>query len=228
MKYKFSKDIVAYQEKSVRSQSLICELLHNAYRTIKSVYMFENFDEYCRQLKSDKQEDKLKIYWKTSYDEKLIDKIKISVAFENFNKAVLLKNGIVVHSINHKFDKKISSRQKKGIPIKVSELFENGFESINLFEKESKNFNAFYENFNTINYSSTLNENYQNIIGIEKKLILELLKINQDRNRLHFFTEFSGAFMVRKHIEKWNYIMTKSIEIIETEYRNETKKLKNI
>ncbi len=61
---------------------LLWGLLANAHRIINSVYLFKNFDEYCRQLKSDRQEDKQKIYWTASYDEKLIDYIKIIVAFE--------------------------------------------------------------------------------------------------------------------------------------------------
>jgi len=48
-------------------------LLANADRIINSVYIFKNFHDYCWQLNSDKQEDKLEVYWITSYNEKLID-----------------------------------------------------------------------------------------------------------------------------------------------------------
>ncbi|MFX5747412.1 hypothetical protein ABTE19_21025, partial [Acinetobacter baumannii] len=61
-------------------------LLANADRVINSVYIFKHFDEYCRQLNSNRQEDKLEIYWAASYYEKLIDYIKIVVAFETMNK----------------------------------------------------------------------------------------------------------------------------------------------
>jgi len=171
MKPKYSKDIVAYQTKSIYSLILINELLHNSLRTIKSVYIFKNFEEYCRQLKSDKQEDKLEIYWETSYGEKLIDYIKISVAFETFNKAQLLKKGIIVHKINPKFDKKISKVQTRGIPVKMTDFFKNKLETVNLFDKENEFFGAFYESCSTINYAHTLNENYQEYINLENQLL---------------------------------------------------------
>ncbi len=227
MRPKYSKDIVAYQAKSIHSLFLINELLHNSLRTIKNVYIFKNFKEYCKQLKSDKKEDKLKIYWETSYGEKLIDYIKISVAFETFNKAQLLKKGIIVHKVNPKFNKKISKLQNSGIPIKMSDFFKNKLESVNLFDRNNEFYGAFYENCSTINYAHTLNENYQKYLNLDSQLLFELKKINQQRNRLHFFTDFTSAFLVSRHIEKWKYIKETSLDLIENEYNISNLELKN-
>jgi len=227
-KLKYSKDVVGYHGESAHSNRLIWELLSNALDTIKNVYIFKHFDEYCKQLESNNQNEKLAIYWNTSYYEKLMDYIKISVAFENYNKAILLKKGILVHKIRPNYDKNFSSKQRKGLRIKVSDFFSNGFSSVNLFDKKSDIYGVFYENFITISYSHTLNDNYQEIIKLENRLLTELKNINQKRNRLHFYTDFTGAFLVKNHIEKWNFIKGKSIEIIEREFEQARIKLKNI
>jgi len=91
-------------------------LLANADRVINSVYLFKHFDDYCWQLNSGRQEDKLEVYWTASYNEKLIDYIKIVVAFETMNKALLLKNGFLIHKIDHRYDKKLYKKQANGIP----------------------------------------------------------------------------------------------------------------
>lgn len=52
-------------------------LLVNADRIIYSVYLFKHFQDYCWQFNSHRQEDKLEVYWRASYDEKFIHYIKI-------------------------------------------------------------------------------------------------------------------------------------------------------
>jgi len=68
-------DIAAYFE-TEQKKRVLEELFYNAYRTIKSVYIFKNFDEYLIQLRSGKNEDKKEVYWNASYYEKLIDYVK--------------------------------------------------------------------------------------------------------------------------------------------------------
>ena len=217
---------MCYLKKDYESDRLIWNLFSNAFRTIKSVYLFQNFQEYCRQLNSDKQEDKLAVYWNASYYEKLIDYIKISVAFETFNKAILLKKGIIVHKIDSKFNKELAKKQRDGFPINLTDFLKNNYSKLD-FCKQKAELNGFVDYFPTVNYSHTLNENYQKYIGLDKQLIFELQKINQKRNKLHFFTDFKGAFSVSDHITKWNYIMENSIGIIESELKKADEKLKN-
>ena len=211
--FRLKEDTLCYQKKDYESDRLIWELYSNAFRTIKNVYLFKNFDEYCRQLESDKQEDKLEIFWNTSYYEKLVDYIKISVAFETFNKATLINNGFIVHKIDSKFNRQLAKRQGVGFPIKLSDFLKDNYSRLD-FRYQKAELNGFVEHFPTISYSHTLNENYQEIIGLDKQLLFELKKINQKRNRLHFFTDFKGAFSVTDHIKKWNYIMTNSFQTI--------------
>jgi hypothetical protein len=224
--FRLKEETLCYQKEDYESDRLIWNLYSNAFRIIKSVYIFQNFSEYCRQLESDKQEDKLEIYWNTSYNEKLIDYIKISVAFETFNKATLIKKGILVHKIDSKFNNQLAKRQGEGFPIKVSDFLMNNYSKLDIRNKKAE-LNGFREYFPTINYSHTLNENYQKIIGLDKQLLFELQKINQKRNKLHFFTDFKGAFSIADHIRKWNYVMINSFETIESELKKANEKIKN-
>lgn len=200
--------------KPSKKKRVLEELFYNAYRTIKSVYIFKNFDEYLIQLWSDKNEDRKEVYWNASYDEKLIDYVKISIAFENYNKAVLLQNGILVHKIKRQKNyKPFNQIQNEGKPVKACEFIAEFGTSVN---KENDIYiNGLTENFQTISYSETLNEHYQEVVQLDYELNYRLKEINEKRNRLHFFTDFKGGFHVQSHIDKWRFIKEKSIETIE-------------
>jgi len=205
---------------------LLWGLLANADRIINSVYLFKHFDEYCLQLKSDRQEDKLEVYWKASYDEKLIDYIKIVLAFETMNKALLLKNGFLIHKIDHRFDKKLYKKQASGLPISLDEFYLNNHTVIDWIGKEAK-LHGLAQNYPTVNFSHTLNDHYQQILKLDEKLVYHLQAINKKRNRLHFYSDFTGAFEVNRHITKWKYIKDYSLSKIREEFLLVDEELKN-
>lgn len=223
--FRVKEETLCYQKEDYKSDHLIWNLYQNSFRIIQSVYLFKNFDEYTRQLQSNMLNERSKVYWNVAYNEKLIDYIKISVAFETFNKATLIKNGVLVHKINRNFNKNLAAKQNAGFPIYLSDFFINNYSTLD-FQKQKAVLNGFIEHFPTINYSHTLNEHYQNIIGLDKQLVFELQKINQNRNKLHFFTDFKGAYCVNDHISKWRYVMNNSLEIIESELIKALEKLK--
>ncbi|UGU17955.1 hypothetical protein LS482_08745 [Sinomicrobium kalidii] len=202
-------------------------LITNAYRMINSVYIFTNFDEYCRQLRSDKQEDKQKVYWKASYYEKLIDYIKIITAFETLNKAVLIKRGILIHKIDRTFNKELFKQQSAGKPVKISDFYQDGYPDIPIRGNRTE-CNGLAKSMATINFSHTLNEEYQSILNLDKKLVYYLKEINLKRNRLHLYTDFHGAFHVEHHIEKWRFIKDTSISVIKKEKDKIDEELKKI
>lgn len=224
--FKLKEETLCYSKEDYESHRLIWNLYSNSFRTIKSVYLFQNFPEYCYQLSSQKQEDKKEIYWNATYYEKLIDYIKISVAFETYNKATLINKGIVVHKIDSGFNRKLARRQKAGFPVRLTDFLKNNYSKLD-YHKQVAELNGFSQNFRTINYSHTLNSEYQEYIRLDEQLVFELQKINEKRNKLHFFTDFKGAFMVRRHIERWSYIMNRSLELIETELKQASEKLKH-
>lgn len=212
----YLEETAAYLDNE-KKERILEELYHNAYRTIKSVYMFEHFYEYVTHLYSN--EEKKEVYWKASYYDKLIDLVKISIAFETYNKAVLLSKGILVHKIKRdRMTKDYANLQMKGVPIIASEIV--SIFGTNKNHKGKIFLNGLNDYFQTITYSETLNERYQKIIGLDNTLVNHLRKINEDRNRLHFFTDFKGGFKVSAHIAKWQYIMRTSIDIIEYPFKN--------
>lgn len=211
----FIEDTAAYLDETKR-KIILSELFFNAFRTIKNVYIFKNFDEYEAQLRASTNEEKKEVYWNASYYEKLIDYIKIGVAFETYNKAVLLNAGILVHKIkNSSLTKAFFKVQSNGIPVRYDEFLDHVGTLKDNNRKEGIYLNGLTEYFQTIKYSETLNESYQEIIGLNEDLLFQLKKMNEKRNRLHFFTDYKGAFEVSRHIANWKFIMTKSIETIE-------------
>lgn len=212
---------------SYRWTYLLWGLLANADRIINSVYLFKHFEDYCWQLNSHRQEDKLEVYWAASYYEKLIDYIKIIVAFETMNKALLLKNDILIHKIDRRYNQKLFKKQQSGIPITITEFYKNNYTILDWIRKEAK-LNGLTQNYSTINFSHTLNNHYQEILKLDKDLVYQLKEINQKRNRLHFYSDFRGAFFeVRSHIEKWKYIKESSLSKIRAEYLQIDEELKN-
>lgn len=209
------EDTRAYYSEELK-ELVLDELYHNAYRTLRSVFMFEHFDEYILQLQSDKQEDKKDVYWKTSYYEKLTDYIKIAAAFENYNKAALIESGYLVHRIQKgEKTKDLWKLQEKGQPIRILD-FKQKCEFVNDSRFRVKYYlEGLKKGFPNISYSQTLSEEYQQIIKLNERLVYQLKELNKKRNQLHFFTDFKGAFPVSSHIGKWRFIKDCSIQTLE-------------
>lgn len=224
-RYKLEDEIKLYYNTGYSQKRLLWELISNAYRVINSVYIFKNFDEYCRQLSSDKQEDKLDVYWNGTYYERLIDYIKIVVAFETINKALLVKRNILIHKIENNHNKPLQKKQQKGEPIPVEQFYIENFTNLD-YVRQKAELNGLTKNLSTINFSHTLNDNYQAILNHDKTLIGHLKEINAKRNRLHLYSDFKGAYSVRHHIEKWKFIKETSISTIENEMKSIDDELK--
>ena len=209
MKIDYLEDTVAYLVEE-RKERILDELYFNSFRTIKRVYIFEHFDEYARQLKSKREE----VYWNASYYEKLIDYVKISIAFETFNKAVLLENGYLIHQIKkNPGNAALYNDQQKGVPVKIADFLQVSTTAQG--QRDRKIFlTGLKDHFSTINYSLTLTANYQRIINLDGDLCYRLKRINDLRNKLHFFTEFKGAYEVNSHLNKWRYIKENAIATI--------------
>lgn len=210
---KYLEDTAAYLDDD-RRKRILQELYNNAYRTIHNVYIFKHFDEYVEQLQSDKNEDKKEQYWNASYYEKLIDYVKISIAFETYNKAVLIDKGYLIHNIDKNQDNKVLfESQKKGEPVLLKDYLDVSNE---IYDKRNNHYylSGLKRHFDTVNYSTTLNPAYQNIIGLDTELCDNLKVLNKKRNRLHFYIEFKGAFEVNSHIRNWRLIKDKSLATI--------------
>lgn len=209
----YLEDTVAYLDES-RKKRVLEELNYNAVHTIRNVYIFKYFNEYTKQLLSDKNEERKDEYWNSSYYEKLIDYVKISIAFEAYNKAFLIEKGFLVHKIQKNIQNKILfERQQLGEPILIKDFLTVSDE---IYDKKNDRYylSGLKKTFETITYSTTLNQSYQEIIGLDILLCDNLKEFNKKRNRLHFYIEFKGAFEVNSHLAKWKYVMDKSFETI--------------
>lgn len=225
--YKIDEEIQPYYYTSnYKYLRLLWELITNSHRIINSVYIFENFDEYCRQLSSDRQEDKQEVYWKASYYEKLIDYIKIVIAFETLNKALLVKEGYLIHKIDHLHNKRLRKKQNNGSPITLEEFYIDNYTNIDVRRKTAI-LNGLTKNLSTINFSHTLNDEYQKILQQDKTLVVYLKEINTRRNRLHLYSDFKGTLSVSHHIQKWKTIKELCLNTIKNEADQIDLKLKN-
>lgn len=137
------------------------------------------------------------------------------MAFENYNKAVLIKNGYLVHKIKKNgLHKELFKMQDNVQPVKIADFKKVcGFKLENRHSKYS--LDGLQKNLQTINYSETLSEKFQEIIGIDATLVSRLKEIYEYRNKLHFYTDFKGAFQVDLHIDKWRFIKDTSIATID-------------
>jgi len=227
-KFRFDEEIELYFNHGTgyRWNHAMWGLLANADRVINDVYLFKHFEDYCRQLESGSQKDKQEVYWAASYHQKLIDYIKIIVAFETMNKALLIKSGFLVHKIDHLENKSLHRRQAKGIPITLDEFYRENFTSLDWIRCRAK-LNGLTPNRSTINFTHTLNKQYQEILQLDEDLVLHLKEINMKRNRLHFYSDFTGAFEVNRHITKWKFIKEQSQTTIRKEFLKIDEVLKN-
>ena len=184
----------AYVSEEERLQ-VAWELLVYAHLLYSRVYVFKNFEAFAKSFTMDPRPDE---YWEGLNREKLIDEIKICTAFENYNKAILLSNGFVVHTIDGRKNKVLAEVQRNS-PVSISEfLKQNQFVRKDQF---SELYLEGFQNFNTIPFSWTLKDDYQTLIGLEARFIGFLKNLTMNRNRLHYYKNYGGAFRVETFLE---------------------------
>ena len=128
---------------------------------------------------------------------------------------VLLKVDIWFIVFKKERRQKILEAAGKEQPIRISD-FTQKCEFVNDSRFRIKYYlEGLKKGFPTINYSQTLSEEYQQIIKLDERLVYQIKKLNEKRNRLHFFTDFKGAYSVHSHIEKWRFIKNLSIQTLE-------------
>ena len=186
------------------------ELLFYARILFSRVYVFQNFDIYSKSFEFDQPP---KEYWEAAYYERLIDKIKICTSFENYNKAVLLINGILVHKIDPKSNKKLASLQQSRTPVLIDDFLLDHKYSMDSNNEWS--LDGLRKNFETITFSETLTEQYQRMIGLDKNFVHYLKEMNIYRNRLHLYKNYAGASVFRVELEKIAFAKNYGMEQIE-------------
>lgn len=216
----FSEDIKVYLNEQERAD-IIWQLLVYAHMMYKKVYVFKHFDEFVRSFEG--AGDRSEIYWEGTHYEKLIDDFKICTAFENYNKAILLSKGFMVHLLDSSsINRKIFKDQKEE-PVKISEYLK-----ANVFFQREKFSPWSLEGVknSTIPLSWTLNEHYQNIIQLDTEFRGFLINKVEKRNRLHYYKNYQGAYNVNTYLRNLEFAKNHGLRLIENQIEIANAKLK--
>jgi hypothetical protein len=200
MERKYLDETKVYLSREKR-MDIVLELLHYAYFIYDRVYVFKHFEAYAESFRIEPKSD---VYWNGLHYEKMVDQIRICTAFENYCKAVLLSNDILVHAVNANSNKAFYKQQKAGLPILIDEFLKTNFFVQEAPHKEW-HLSGLTPNFNTITFSQTLKPGYQEVIGLDSRFLGYLTNINVKRNRLHFYKNYAGAFEVNRHLDTISY-----------------------
>lgn len=133
----------------------------------------------------------------------LIDAIRLCICFENYMKAKLLLNNIVIHKVSDSLDYLSLRNEQKKRPILLSEI-----KSIKSWKKIEDEDVYILPGLTeqTLNFSTLMKDNYQSIIKLPSEIKLSVLKINEKRNSLHFLTGESGTYSKERIAELKNLI----------------------
>lgn len=218
--HELSESSRAYYSSEFR-EKVIEELMLYADMVFRRIYIINHFDEYSRQLKGDRKTE----YWDVAHFENLMDSIKISLIFENYGKAVLLKNGFVVHKIRKRSEmsdklRALCTQQNKGEPIKISEFLETS-KLIKDSRSGVSSFEGFGEISKTISYSDILGDKYQSLIKFDLDFLNRLKEINSRRNQLHFYINRAEGYRVDSHIKIWKEVISKIEYYIDGYFEND-------
>lgn len=187
------------------------ELLSYANMLYSRVYVFKNYEAFAQSFDANPPSSE---YWEGLSYEKLIDDIKICTAFENYNKSVLLSKGVVIHLIDTRKNRVLAKRQKS-TPVLISDFLKS-----NKFIQKDR-FSELYlegfQNFNTISFSRTLTDSYQEFIDLDSRFLGYLKNLNEKRNRLHYLKNYHGAYRVQTLLDNIAFAKSYGTELLQSE-----------
>mgnify|MGYP001347521829 CR=1 FL=1 len=135
--------------------------------------------------------------------ETLIDWVKIIICFENFMKASLLINDYVIHNID-KNDKILKCFQdQRNHPLKLQDFLLRYNFSYCITDKT-----LMLEGITpqTLTMSSLLSKKYQKIINLPESIYKTLMRLNNERNNLHFYHEARNSYG-KKYFEEMDELV---------------------
>lgn len=152
--------------------------------------------------------------------EGIFDKVRLISGFENFLKADLLANAFIIHKLDKNVPelKSLAKEQYKR-PISLKEVLELMDWRL---DTEDDKYKIKGIGKYTLSISTILSSGYQEILKLPVELKNHLLKLNNERNHLHFFAaaenEFGkGIFEMYKSIREFanNTIVDKNNGIVD-------------
>ncbi|MBT3208938.1 MAG: hypothetical protein HN704_08535 [Bacteroidetes bacterium] len=173
-----------YHNSSWREHSYAC-LLGNSIKYFQKSYVISNFELLEKQWNESISGINPLSISHSFFEENLIDKIKITLCFENYFKGIFIKKGYLVHLI----DTKIGDKKFKSLgdiskhPIKVSSYKQ--IENL-VFDQESGNKTYRGLKNQTVTLNVLLNNpSYIDIHKTPQNILDIIKKMNKERNSLH-------------------------------------------
>ncbi|MBS1583305.1 MAG: hypothetical protein JST66_13985 [Bacteroidetes bacterium] len=179
--------------------------------------MFAHFEEYLRQKRSDRPEDKCEVYWTAEYYEKPMDQIRIIAAVENSLKAMMLERGYMVHYIREAEDTRhFAKMQAEGRPVPIDD-----FLLVRDFMTDVYTHHPVLEGlrneWKTIEAKHLLMEPLTTLFNMDEQFVHLLKRIQRDRNRVHFMIDYPGAHRVNQYIDEWTFVRDQCRLLTESE-----------
>ncbi|MBV7533043.1 hypothetical protein [Chitinophaga sp. sic0106] len=182
-------------------------LLAHSGEIFKRAYVYKNFETY-RNLTHGPQINLPISEIQEFAFEGVVDKVRITICFENYMKAILLINGYLVHEINPNSNKALNKSAKESPVLATAVLLQSSF--VNLTSRNLKQLEITYK---TLQLSTLLKPKYQAVIQLPSNILKILSALNEERNKIHFtdVTTFTHGQSVIDEFTELNQFFDKTI-----------------
>jgi len=193
--YKINPQIIYHNQENAVGCSL--NLLSFGYRQFIDTHRYQHIEsfKFISENNPNKNDKSFNLALEFGIHN-LMDNLKMIICFENFMKGVLLSNLYVVHNLNKEKFPELYKEQRKR-PITIYEVLEkNPWENDNRIITDELNLKKVIKGItsNTLNLSTLLKPKYLEVININPIITEIIRKMNNDRNRLHFYSSESITF----------------------------------
>ena len=120
------------------------------------------------------------------------DWVRITICFENYMKAILLKNGFLIHKIDKNgIGLKTLANSQNRRPVRLSK-----FREVRNFSMDINTKQWIVEGLKpqTLDFSLLLRKKFQDEIQLPEKILKQVSEINSKRNNLHFYHEATNSY----------------------------------
>ncbi len=204
-----------FYNRKENTNSLIAAMLQFSIKIYEQSYKLKNWNEFDRIAnkvwKSISSEEEAMMPF---MEEHIIDQIKITLAFENFVKAMLLAKGNIIHVIDKEIHPEIFKKQKTE-PINIEEIR-------TVQNYEIKNGMVHFKGLTTKTLSNSIIfevPKYVELYKMPESVLEAVREINKERNQLHLLLKtevnYSNEFNRYNVLNRWVDIMKRWIKDFE-------------
>jgi len=202
-----------------RKKIFACNLLTFAYGIFNRAEVIKKLDLIASMHESGEARDQKKAieHFGEALLDSLIDSIRIGVCFENYFKARLLLNDILIHSVDHNKNR-LLAKEQRGRPVEVKEIIsQRTAAEVPILRELLKD--------QTINYSTILDvTEYTKLLTIPSDTLKFLQDKNIQRNKLHLHigeTFILGDFIISQY-KALRTMVNRDLAILQNELLDKT------